>query len=199
MMCTHAAEREAVDLAALLEGDEREFEKIVRRESPRLFRVIRRIVPDDDEAENVMQETFLQAYRRLDSFRRESKFTTWLYAIAINIARASLRKSRRYSALEEADIERLQPAFDRGMYTGGFDSWNPQRIAEKQDRKHIVHKAIDQLPLDYREVVILRDIEELSTAEAAALLNISEGAARVRLHRARQALRHILDEYFRQD
>lgn len=197
MTHTHAAEWQDVDIGALLEGDEREFEKIVRRESPRLFRVIRRIVRDDDEAESVMQETYLQAYRGLDSFRQESKFSTWLYAIGINLAREALRKSRRYSTLEEADIERLQPAFDRGMYVDDFESWNPQKVAEVRDRKRIIHKAIDQLPPDYREIVILRDIEELSTSEAAALLDISEGAARVRLHRARQALRHILDEHFR--
>ncbi len=67
--------------------------------------------------------------------------------------------SPRYSTLEEVDIEQFQPAFDRGMYTDGFASWNPQRIAEKQDRKHIVHKSIDQLPPAYREIVILRDQE----------------------------------------
>lgn len=192
-----AADRQDIDVDALLDGDRHEFEKVVRRESPRLFRVIRRIVRDDDEAESVMQETYLQAYRRLGSFRRESKFTTWLYAIGINLARAALIKSNRFSTLEEADIDRLQPSFDRGMYIEGFESWNPQKIAEIQDRKRIVHHAIDQLPPDYRTIVILRDIEELSTAEVAAMLNVSEGAARVRLHRARQALRQIMDEHFR--
>lgn len=186
-----------IDLEALLEGDKAEFEKLVRRESPRLFRVIVRIVKDDNEAESIMQEAYLQAYKRLDTFRRESKFTTWLYAIGINLARASLRKTKRYSTLEEEDIERLQPNFNKGMYVESYDSWNPHKVAEKEDRKRIVHKAIDQLPPDYRTIVILRDIEELSTAEAAAILDITEGAARVRLHRARQALRKILDEHFR--
>ncbi len=186
-----------VDLKALLQGDRSEFEKIVRRESPRLFRVIRRIVGDDDEAESVMQEAYLQAFRRLDRFRGESKFTTWLFAIAINLARAAIRKSRRFSTLEAADVDRLQPRFSRGMYVETFDSWNPQKIAELQDRKRIVRKAIDRLPPDYRDVVTLRDIEELSTAETAAVLNVSEGAVRVRLHRARQALRQMLNEHFR--
>jgi len=192
-----ADDRQDIDVDALLDGDRHEFEKVVHRESPRLFRVIRRIVRDDDEAESIMQETYLQAYRRLGSFRRESKFATWLYAIGINLARAALKKSSRYSTLEEGDIDRLQPSFNRGMYIEGFESWNPQKIAEIQDRKRIVHHAIDQLPADYRTIIILRDIEELSTAEVAAMLNVSEGAARVRLHRARQALRQILDEYFR--
>lgn len=192
-----AAQSPEFDLEALLRGDRDEFEKVVHRESPRLFRVIRRIVRDDDEAENVMQEAYLQAYRTLDRFRGESKFTTWLYAIAINLARAALRKSRRFSTLESVDVDRLQPHFSRGMYVESFDSWNPQKLAERQDRKRIVREAIDRLPPDYRAIVTLRDIEELSTSEAAAMLNISEGAARVRLHRARQALRKLLDEHFR--
>lgn len=191
------AERSNIDLDALLQGDRDEFEKVVRKESPRLFRIIRRIVRDDDEAESVMQDAYLQAYRTIDQFRRESKFTTWLYAIAINLARASLRKSRRFSPLDSVDVERLQPHFNRGMYVESFDSWSPQKLAERQDRKRIVRQAIERLPADYRAIVTLRDIEELSTSETAAILNISEGATRVRLHRARQALRKLLDEHFR--
>lgn len=189
--------KEELDLEALLDGDRREFERLVRMESPRLFRVILRIVGDAVEAESVMQETYLQAFKRLSTFRRESKFTTWLYAIGINLARASLRKSRRLSRLDEEEIDRMQPTFSKGMYVETFDAWNPQKLAEREDRKRIVHAAIDRLPDDYRTVVILRDIEEHSTAETAAILKITEGAARVRLHRARQALRHLLDEHFR--
>ena len=104
-----------IDTEAVLRGDREAFEHLVHQESPRLFRVIARIVKDDDEARSVMQETFLQAYQRLHSFRRESKLTTWLYAIGINLARASLRKTRRYDLLEEGDIDRLQPSFSKGM------------------------------------------------------------------------------------
>lgn len=188
---------EAFDLDSLLNGDREEFEKLVRKESPRLFRVILRIVGNENEAESVMQEAYLQAFKHLETFRRESKFTTWLYAIGINLARASLRKARRVARLDEVDIDRLQPTFSKGMYVESFDSWNPQKIAELEDRKRIVHEAIDSLPDDYGVIVTLRDIEELSTAETAAILNITEGAARVRLHRARQALRHLLDDHFR--
>ncbi len=187
---------EPIDVEALLAGDRREFEKLVRQESPRLFRVIVRILRDDDETRSVMQETFLQAYQRLDTFRREAKLTTWLYAIGINLARASLRKTRRYDTLEEADIERLQPAFSKGMYAQTYTDWNPLRLAERSERQRLVRQAIDQLPPDYRLVVILRDLEGLSTAEAARVLDISEGALRVRLHRARQALRALLEPHF---
>lgn len=188
-----------LDVEALLQGDRQAFEQLVRQESPRLFRVIVRIVRDEDEARSVMQETFLQAYQRLDSFRRESKLTTWLYAIGINLARASLRKTRRVETLEEADIERLQPVFSKGMYAQKPDAWNPQKLTERAERRQLIHDAISRLPPDYRLVVVLRDIEQLSTTEAARVLKISEGALRVRLHRARQALRALLAPYFTAD
>lgn len=188
---------EQVDQDAVLRGDRAAFEQLVRVESPRLYRVILRILHDEDEARSVMQETFLQAFKRLSTFRGESKLTTWIYAIGINLARAALRKTRRLTVLEEQDIERLQPRFRMGMYVEQYEAWNPQRISERKERRRLVHEAIAQLPDDYRTIVTLRDIEELSTAEAARILEISEGAARVRLHRARQALRKILDGYFR--
>ncbi len=191
------ADGREIDVEAVLRGDHAAFEQLVRQESPRLFRLILRFVRDDEEARNVMQETFLQAFKRLHTFRRESKLTTWLYAIGINQARAAVRKKRRYTTLEEQDIERLQPAFAQGMYVDRYEAWNPQQVAERSERSRLVHEAIEQLPDTYRTVVVLRDLEGLSTAEAAAVLEISEGAVRVRLHRARQALRALLDKYFR--
>lgn len=186
-----------LDVEALLAGDAAAFEQLVRQESPRLFRVINRVVNDEDEAASLMQETFLQAYQRLDTFRREAKFTTWLYAIGINLARGSLRKSKRLSPLDEAAVERMQPDFSGGMYVDQAEAWNPHRLAELSQRRDLVHQAIAQLPEDYRVVITLRDIEELSTDEVARILEISNGAARVRLHRARQALRKLLDSHIR--
>lgn len=181
---------------ALINGDRHEFEKLVRRESPRLFRVILRIVKDEDEAESVMQEAYLQSYDRIEAFRGEAKFTTWLYAIAINLAKASLRVRKRYSNVEQSEIERMQMLSSDAAPLEGYQRADPHREAELEQRKRIVHKAIDRLPAGHRTILILRDIEELTTAEAAAVLNIREGTARVRLHRARQALRTVLDEYF---
>lgn len=185
-----------VDPEAVLRGDRAAFEAWVRQESPRLYRMMVRVLGDEDEARSAMQETFLQAYQRLHTFRGEAKLTTWLYAIGMNQARATLRKLQRFRTLEEADIERLQPQFRTGMYVEHYARWSPERIAERSERQRLVREAIDRLPDDYRLVIILRDIEELSTAEAARVLQLSSGAVRVRLHRARQALRALLDAHF---
>lgn len=186
------------DIELLLAGDPDEFELLVRRESERLFRVIRRFVSDEDEAKSLVQETFLQAFERRQTFRRESRFTTWLYAIGINLARASNRKTSRMTPLSDADMDRLQPAFGTaGDVVSPPVAWNPARMVESSERKRIVRDGIDRLPSDYREVITLRDIEELSTKDVARILGITEGAVRVRLHRARQALHSLLDSYFR--
>jgi RNA polymerase sigma-70 factor (ECF subfamily) len=187
---------DSFDLEALLAGDAQAFERLVQQETPRLYRVILRIVHDEDEARSVLQETFLQAYKRLHTFRRESKLTTWLYAIGINQARSTQRKARRLQSLTEQDLDRMQPNFADGMHAEQYGAWNPQKLAEQAERKRIVHEAIQQLPPDYRTVVMLRDIEELSTEEVAQMLDISNGAVRVRLHRARHALRRLLDRHF---
>lgn len=186
-----------IDIDALLGGSQAEFEKLVIQESPRLFRVIVRMVGDDDEARSIMQETFLQAWQRRDTFRRESKLTTWLYAIGINLSRGALRKAKRLSSLDDQDVERMQPSFNKGMFAHDVDEWSPLQLAELSDRKEMVHGAINRLPDDYREVVIMRDIEELDTDEVASALGISNGAVRVRLHRARQALRTLLDTHLK--
>ena len=184
------------DLEALLRGDEEAFEYLVVQESPRLYTVIFRILGDEEESQNILQETFLQAFQRMDTFRKESKLTTWLYAIGINLARASLRKSKRLSSLNDQDVERMQPSFSKGMFLESPHHWDPLKLAEQSDRHRLVHQAIVKLPEDYKTIVILRDIEEHSTDEVAKMLGITSGAVRVRLHRARGALRSMLDAHF---
>ena len=187
---------EEPNLKALLAGDEGAYELLVTNESPRLFRVIYRIVGDEEEARNIVQETFLQAYQRMHTFRGESKLTTWLYAIGINLSRASLRKSKRFSSLDDQDVERMQPTFSKGMFAESPEHWDPLKLAERKERHKLLHDAINSLPEDYKTVVILRDMEEHSTKEVASMLDISGGAVRVRLHRARIALRNMLSPHF---
>ncbi len=193
---TKSVNHDEIDLTSLLAGDPNEFKKIVERESPRLFNVLLRYVRDEDEARSIMQETFLQAYEGLDSFRGDAKFTTWLYSIGINQARARYRKQKRQDLLREDEIDRLQPSFSIGRYTQSYEPWQPDEVASKAERRQFVHQAISKLPENYRVVLELRDIQEFSTDETAKILEMTSGAVRVRLHRARQALRALLEPYF---
>lgn len=184
---------------ALRQGDHAAFEAMVRRETPRLFRVILRMVHDEDKARSLVQETFLQAYEGLERFRGDSSFSTWLIGIGINLARSSLRKRKREGVLSEEDIEALQPAFRMGRYAEAPRAWKPHRQAERAERHQFVRAAVSRLPGAYREIITLRDLEELSTEETAEALGLSRGNVRVRLHRARQALRALLEEQFDED
>ncbi|MES3631170.1 MAG: sigma-70 family RNA polymerase sigma factor [Longimonas sp.] len=185
-----------VDTEAILNGDRAAFEALVESETSRLFHVILRYVNDREAARSLVQETFLQAYKNLDSFRGDAKLTSWVTGIGINIARSWLRKNKREQPIDEDDMERLQPSFRFGRYTGSFEPWDPEQTAERSERKQLVHDALDQLSESYREVIVLRDLEERSTKETAEILDISRGAVRVRLHRARQALRELLNNHF---
>ena len=194
-----ASSSSRVDTEAILNGDRAAFEAMVESETPRLFHIILRYVNDGEAARSLVQETFLQAYKNLDSFRGDSKLTSWVTGIAINLARSWLRTNKRQQPMDEAAMERLQPDFRFGRYTGSFEPWNPEQTAERTERKELVHNALDELSNSYREVIILRDLEERSTKETAEILDISRGAVRVRLHRARQALRSLLDPHFASD
>ncbi|MEM1269508.1 MAG: sigma-70 family RNA polymerase sigma factor [Bacteroidota bacterium] len=188
------------DLDALRAKDPKEFDRLVRAESGKVYRCVYRFVRDEEETAGLVQETFLQAILNIDRFRGDSKVSTWLCSIGINLARASLRKKKRYDTLEDEDLERLTPSFGTaGMRLGSFKTWDPSEVTERNDRVSKVRAAIDRLPDDYRTVILLRDIQGLSTAEASDMLDVSEGALRVRLHRARQALRTLLDPVFADD
>jgi RNA polymerase sigma-70 factor (ECF subfamily) len=153
------------------------------------------MIRDTNEIENLTQETFLQAIQNIESFREESKVSTWLCSIAINLARAHLRKSKRYDVMEESDLEMLMPTFGiLGQGNQVYSDWDPELYTERSERVAMVHAALDKLPADFKAVVVLRDLEELNTEEVAEILNISEGAVRVRVHRARQALRALIDK-----
>jgi len=111
-------------------------------------------------------------------------------------ARARFRKLKRQDLLSEDEIDRLQPSFSLGRFNQSYESWQPDEVASKSERQRLVHEAILKLPENYRVVVELRDIEEFSTDETAEMLEMTSGAVRVRLHRARQALRALLEPYF---
>lgn len=172
---------------ALKAGSEHAFRCLFEQERERLQHFVRKIVDDADEAENIVQETFAEAYRQIGDFRGESKVSTWLFSIARHLAYGHLRKAKRHNYKEHETIEFLQAKqSDAPAVT--------QEAVERSERKHIVHDALQELPEHYRRVVQLRDLEEQSTTETAEQLGLTEVNVRVRLHRARKKLReHLCD------
>jgi RNA polymerase sigma-70 factor (ECF subfamily) len=172
---------------ALKAGSEHAFRCLFEQERERLRRFVVKLVKDTDEAENIVQETFTEAYRQIEEFRGESSVSTWLFSIAKHLAYGHLRTSDRHNYLEHETIEFLQ------VDQGPTDTRTLEDV-ELSERKRIVHDALQELPEHYRRVVQLRDLEEKSTAETADQLDLTEVNVRVRLHRARKALREHLCE-----
>ena len=189
------AEREL--LARLRAGDDAAYEQLVREASRQLLAVARRILRNEQDAEDAVQQGFLSAFRALPTFNGDCRLTTWLHRIVTN---AALMKLRSKAHRPEDPIEPLLPTFlEDGHHTHQFSEWNipaDNRLVRK-DASARVRAAIHQLPERYRTVLILRDIEQIETAETAAMLGITPNAVKVRLHRARQALITMLEPVFR--
>lgn len=179
-------------LAGLRAGDEGAFEVLVRTFGGRLLAVARRIVRNEEDARDAVQEAYLSAVRAVADFEGTSQLSTWLHRIVVNAALMKLRSRRRKP---EESIEPLLPAFQSdGHHVEQFADWcaPADRLLEQKQTRALVRACIDQLPDNYRLVLLLRDIEELSTREAADRLEMTETAVKVRLHRARQALSTLL-------
>lgn len=179
----------------LRNGDEAAFEIIVRRYGGRMLSTARRFLRGEDDAADAVQEAFVSAFRNMAGFEGHSRLGTWLHRIVVNACLMKLRTRARHP---EMSIDSLLPAFDKsGHHTRGVRSWRktPDEELQTAELRAIVRKSIDRLPDDFRAVLLLRDIEELSTDETAEILGISAGAAKVRLHRARQALRTMLEPH----
>lgn len=188
------------DLVSRLRGgDERAFERLVREQGGRLLSVARRFLQDEEEARDAVQECFLSAYRALDRFDQGSRLSTWLHRIVINACLMRLRSRRRKP---EDPIEDLLPKFqaDGHQVNHPTTEWegSAETLLTRSQTRSIVRQAIDHLPESYRAVLLLRDIEEFSTEETAKSLGVTENAVKIRLHRARQALRGLLEPHFRQ-
>jgi len=177
-------------------GDEAAFAELVRENAGRLLAVARRMLRSEDDARDALQDAFLQAFRGIDGFEGDARLSTWLHRIVIN---ACLMKLRSRGRKPEGSIEELLPRF----YADGhrIDPGPPWRAeipdpVESREARTLVRASIDRLPEIYRSVLLLRDIEELSTEETALLLDIKADTVKVRLHRARQALRALLAPHF---
>lgn len=183
---------EAALLAGLRAGDEAAYEQLIRTYGGRMLAVTRRILGNRDDAQDALQEAFLSAFRSIDRFNERARLSTWLHRIAVN---AALMRVRRLSRRREISTEDAQPSFtERGHFAEPQAPWSQSVEAEVErgEDRRVVHEAIARLPDNYREALLLRDIEQLTNEEMAAELGVTVNAAKIRVHRARQALRELL-------
>jgi RNA polymerase sigma-70 factor, ECF subfamily len=175
----------------VLAGETALFEIVMRRYNQRLYRVARSILRDDSEAEDVMQEAYVRAYQHLGQFAGRAKFSTWLTRIAVHEALARSYRRSRFTDLAAQDPADSSPLGDP-MNNIPTNAASPEDQASSSELRGLLEQAIVQLPESYRSVLMLRDLEELSTADTAECLQISEENVKVRLHRARTLLRREL-------
>ena len=170
--------------------DARAFEEIMRKHNRMLFRTARAILRDDAEAEDALQEAYVQAYRSMDTFRAESKLSTWLARIVANEALMRLRKETR-----RAEIVPIQPVAtvqDLEQIMDVDRNNAPDAAAERRQMRRVLESQIDALPDTYRAVFMLRAVEELSVEETSAVLGLPPATVRTRFFRARSMLREML-------
>lgn len=194
-----AKEDESSLVDRLQNGDSLAFEELVRGYGPRLLRVARRMMRTEEDARDALQDAFVAVFKSIKNFEQSSQLSTWLHRICINACLMRLRSQRRRP---EEDIEQYLPRFsDDGHQTDPSVSWreSAEALMQRTEICSLVRASIDRLPETYRTVLLLRDIEELTTDEAAASLGITPNAVKIRLHRGRQALRGLLDPHMRSE
>jgi RNA polymerase sigma-70 factor (ECF subfamily) len=177
------------DLVTRVRAGERGlYEMLMRRYNQRLFRVIRSVVTSDTEAEDVLQEAWVRAYEHLHQFEGRASFSTWVTRIAFHEALARVRKSKRWTPLENSEGGIMPEAYWRHT-----TSETPESQAMRGQLGKLLEAAVDALPETYRSVFVLREVERLSTSETAECLELSEEAVKTRLHRSRALLRRELE------
>lgn len=177
-------------------GDLRAFEHLMRRHNRALYRTARAILKDDFEAEDAVQEAYLQAYRSIAKFRGEARLSTWLVRIVANEAFGRLRKRARRAAIVPLHVDEdetaRETAHDIRTESEAPAMDRPDNAALRSEMRHLLERRIDTLPDAYRTVFVLRAVEELSVEETAASLGIPESTVRTRFFRARSLLREAL-------
>ena len=182
-----AEQDDAEVIRQVLQGNTAMFELLMRRYNERVYRAARAIVRDEQEAEDVMQQAYVNAFTHLRQFNGSAQFSTWLMRIAINESLARVRRQRRYEAFDD-ELPNVEPFMSRNP------SENPERQAFTGELHELLEWAIDMLPDGMREVFVLREVEGLSTSEVAECLGVTEDVVKTRLSRGRAALRRVLLE-----
>jgi RNA polymerase sigma-70 factor, ECF subfamily len=177
-------------IAAILGGEIQLYHELIRPYERSVYVMALAYMKNEADAEDVAQEAFVRAFRKLLSFRAESKFSTWLMSITINEARSRLRRQ----ALVRMEPLDQPPDEDKGISPALLRDWReiPSEALEREEVRDLIQRAVEQLPDTYREIFLLRDVEELTTSETAEALHISIPSVKVRLHRARVMLQKQL-------
>jgi RNA polymerase sigma-70 factor (ECF subfamily) len=187
---------EAQMIASIIAGDSHLFHELIRPYERRVYVMALSFLHNEADAEDAAQEAFLKAFRNLASFRGEAKFGTWLVSITLNEARSRIRH-RDTLKMESLD----EPSDDQGHTSPALlRDWReiPSEALERKEVSHLLEQAVTALPVIYREVFVLRDVEGLSVNEAAGALDISIASVKVRLHRARMMLQKALAPQLKQ-
>jgi RNA polymerase sigma-70 factor (ECF subfamily) len=188
---------DAAFVARLRARDGHAFEALVRAHTMPLLRVARRIVRSEEDARDAVQDAFVSVFKSIGGFTANAQLSSWLRRILINACLMKLRTRRRHP---EEDIEQYLPRFlEDGHQIQSSVPWSEsaETMLQRAELRALVRACIDRLPDTYRVVLLLRDIEELSTEEAADVLGVTPNAVKIRLHRGRQALRTLLDPHMR--
>jgi len=188
---TVSRDAEAALLERILAGDNAAFAELMRRYNRRLYRVARSVLRDDTEAEDALQDAYLQAYRALPGFRGQSSLGTWLTRIVVNAALAHRRKTARLAEVIELSADPIMDESPSPTHSSE-ESGQPERAALRAQTRRLIEAKIDNLPDSFRTVFVLRALEELSVEETSDTLGIPEATVRSRYFRARAMLREAL-------
>ncbi|MBX5160707.1 RNA polymerase sigma factor [Rhizobium sp. NZLR8] len=175
-------------------GDEPAIRTIIQRHNQRLFRTARAIIRNDAEAEDVVQAAYIKAFTNLAAFRADAQFSTWLTRIAINEALGRVRRRKNTARLEEIDMQTTSPGGEVLQFPSSLSATDPETELSRSQARHLLEHAVDELPDDFRAVFVLRDVEGMSTDEAASYLGIRPETAKTRLHRARKMMRQSIEK-----
>ncbi|MFN0152216.1 MAG: RNA polymerase sigma factor [bacterium] len=185
----------AAVLARLRAGDHDAFEQLVRENSARLLAVARLMLRNEDDARDALQDAFLSAFRSIRDYRGTAAVSTWLHRIVVNAALMRMRSRRRRPEQSLDDVLRSVEVSGAGAESVAEQQQRPDTLLERAEARAFVCDCIDRLPESYRTAIVLRDIEGLETRSVARRLGVTSNAVKIRVHRARRALRTLLDPY----
>lgn len=190
-----AADIEARFVTRLRERDERAFNELVRAYELRVFRLVYRMLGRRDEAEDMVQEVFVQVFKAIDSFRGESKVSTWIYRIAVNLCknRSKYLSRRRSSTQDELELQFEATALQQARGVTAGEAAGPDQLLQGYQLERVMKVCIQGLDPDFREVLVLRDIEDLPYEEIMEITGLPEGTVKSRIHRARGMLKQSVE------